>query len=71
MVSESAQGHKKNLPERADFLLPKGQPPEGDGIRVCPWAQEIETSQNSLDTEEFLAGLRFEQKGNLDKLPIF
>jgi uncharacterized protein YehS (DUF1456 family) len=28
------------------------------------------TSQNSLNIEEFLAGLRFEQRGRLDELPI-
>jgi hypothetical protein len=28
------------------------------------------TSQNSLDFEEFLAGLRFEQKSKLEGLPI-
>jgi len=28
------------------------------------------TSQNSNDIEEFLAGLRFEQRGKLDELTI-
>jgi hypothetical protein len=28
------------------------------------------TSQNSGNIEEFLAGLRFEQRGKLDGLPI-
>jgi hypothetical protein len=28
------------------------------------------TSQNSADVEEFLAGLRFEQRERLDELPI-
>jgi hypothetical protein len=32
-------------------------------------AQKLdETSHNSLDIEEFLAGLRFEQRGKLDEL---
>jgi hypothetical protein len=32
-------------------------------------AQESDkTSQNSKDIEEFLAGLRFEQRGKLDEL---
>jgi hypothetical protein len=29
-----------------------------------------ETSQNSLDVEESLAGLRFEQMGKLNGLPV-
>jgi hypothetical protein len=34
-------------------------------------AQKLtETSQNSLDVEEFLAGLRFEQRGKLEELPV-
>jgi hypothetical protein len=34
-------------------------------------AQKLDkTSQNSLDVEEFLAGLRFEQKGKLEELSI-
>jgi len=28
------------------------------------------TSQNSTDIEEFLAGLRFEQRGKLDELLV-
>jgi len=34
-------------------------------------AQKLnETSQNSLDIEEFLAGLRFEQRRKLEELTI-
>jgi hypothetical protein len=34
-------------------------------------AQKLDkTSQNSMDVEEFLAGLRFNQRGKLDELAI-
>jgi len=33
-------------------------------------APKNKTGQNSLDVEDFLAGLRFEQKNKLEKLPI-
>jgi hypothetical protein len=34
-------------------------------------AQKLdETSQNSLEVEEFLAGLRFEKRGKLEELTI-
>ena len=40
-------------------------------VRARLGAQKLdETSQNSLDIEEFLAGLRFEQRGKLEELTI-
>jgi hypothetical protein len=40
-------------------------------VQVCLGAQiSDKTSQNSLDIEEFLAGLRFEQRGKLGELTI-
>jgi hypothetical protein len=40
-------------------------------VQFRPGAQiSDETSQNSMDIEEFLAGLRFEHRVKLDKLPI-
>ncbi len=34
-------------------------------------AQKLDkTSQNSSDVEEFLAGLRFEQRSKLEELPV-
>jgi len=39
--------------------------------QVCQGAQiSDETSRKFLDVEEFLAGLRFEQKNKLEGLPI-
>jgi len=56
---------------RVMFWYKKVEPPYGDEIRVSPGAQKlIETSQNSLEVEEFLAGLRFEQRGKLEKLIV-
>ena len=41
------------------------------GVRVSVGAQiSDKTSRNSVNIEEFLAGLRFEQRGRLEELPI-
>jgi ribosome biogenesis GTPase A len=41
------------------------------GVRISVGAQiSDKTSRNSTNIEEFLAGLRFEQRGKLDELPI-
>ena len=48
------------------------RPPEPKStVRVCAGVSKFDkTSQNSENVEEFVAALRFEQRGKLDLVPI-
>lgn len=57
--------------ERDPLGTPSLAVPKWDDVRVRVGAQKLdETSRNSLNVEEFLAGLRFEQRNRLDGLQI-
>ena len=59
-------GSKLRQKHRLDFLSTRHT-----AVRIPEGASVFyRTSQNSKNVEEFLAGLRFEQKGKLDMVPI-
>ncbi len=62
------RGYYSNLSGGTYF---KTAVPEGYDIQVPLGAQFLDkTSQNSINIEEFLAGMRFDQRGKLEELPI-
>ena len=67
-VMQTSKSAFESMEERGSLNIPSGAQP---AIRVRLWAQKSsKTSQNFSYNEEFLAGLRVEQKGKLGELPI-
>jgi hypothetical protein len=55
----------------SEYSRLKLEPPYGDVIRISMGAQKLDkASKNSINMEEFLAGLRFEQRGKIEELPF-